>query len=164
MNRIEPTTIYIGHKAHQLFKELAGENGVASKYFFTQMLIREARAEATMLTADRLEKRLALIDEVNNEQVELINNPPKGQVFGYNYSTEPKKIYARIWAAHRRLSEKGWSDGKIHEYCLDRFGMDIKTEAMPQKSPKKNPNWVGGGKAAAKIKQAKEVSRKLEEE
>lgn len=156
-DRVRPTTQILGAKASRLLKELAAENGMRTKYFFTALLIREARAEATMLTAEKLKNRLALIDEVVAEQVDLINNPPKGQVFDYNYSTEPKKIYARIWAAHRRLSEKGWSDGKIHEYCLDRFGMDIKTEAMPQKSPKKNPNWVGGGKVAAKIKAARKV-------
>ena len=159
---IQPTTLFIGAKANELYHKLAGENGVASKYFFTQMLIREARSEATMLTADRLKERLALIDEVNNELVDIINNPPKEQLTDRDFSTRPKAIYAKVWEAHRRLSTRGWGEDKIHGYCLDRYGMDLKISKTPTKSPKSNPDWVGGGRVAQKIKQAKEVSRKIE--
>ena len=74
---LKPTTLYLGEKANQLLKELAEENSMASKFFFTKIIIREARAEATGLTADKLKARLKLIDEVNDELVDLINNPPK---------------------------------------------------------------------------------------
>lgn len=162
-DRVQPTTQILGAKASQLLKELATENGVKTRYFFTTLLIREARAEATMLTAEKLKNRLALIDEVVAEQVDLINDPPKCESLGIDYSTKPKTIYAKIWEAHRRLTEKGWGEEEIHDYCLKRYGMDIDITKNPNTSPKKNPNWVGGGKVAAKIKQAKEVSRKLEQ-
>lgn len=163
-DRVQPTTQILGAKASQLLKALAAENGTKTRYFFTTLLIREARAEATMLTAEKLKARLALIDEVVAEQVDLINCPPKAENLGYDYSTKPKTIYAKIWEAHRRLAERGWGDEQIHDYCLTRYGMDIDITKNPNTSPKKNPDWVGGGKAAAKIKQAKEVSRKLEVE
>lgn len=161
---IKPTTLFIGDKAHRLMKELAAENGMASKYFFTKMLIREAKSEATMLTADRLRERLKLIDEVNDELVELINNPPKTQLADRDFSKRPKSIYAKVWAAHKRLAKMGASEGEIHEYCLDRYGMDFDIMETPTKSPKKNPDWVGGGAVAEKIKKAKQISVELKDE
>ena len=161
---IKPTTLYLGEKANQLLKELAEENQMSPKFFFTKIIIREARAEATGLTADKLKARLQLIDEVNDELVDLINNPPKAQLAEREYSTEPKKIYAKIWEAHRRLGKQGYSEEAIHNYCLDMYGMDIKIRKTPTKSPKRNPDWVGGGPVAEKIKKAKETSRKIEVE
>lgn len=161
---IKPTTILLGEKASQLYKELAIENGIAPKFFFEKLVIREARAEATTLASEKLKERLKLIDEANDELVQMINCPPKAENLGYDYSTKPKTIYAKIWEAHRRLAEKGWGDERIHNYCLARYGMDIDITKNPNTSPKKNPNWVGGGKVAAKIKQAKEASRRLEVE
>lgn len=158
---IKPTTVLLGEKASQLFKELAVENGIAPKFFFTKIIVREARAEATTLTAEKLKERLKLIDEANDELIQMINCPPKCESLGIDYSTKPKTIYAKIWEAHRRLAEKGWGEEQIHDYCLKRYGMDIDITKNPNTSPKKNPDWVGGGKVAAKIKQAKEVSRKL---
>lgn len=161
---IRPTTVLLGEKASQLFKELAAENGIAPKVFFTKIIIREARAEAAALSSDRLKERLQLIAEAEDEWVDCVNNPPKCESLGIDYSTKPKTIYAKIWDAHRRLTEKGWGDEQIHDYCLARYGMDIDITKNPNTSPKKNPNWVGGGKVAAKIKQAKEASRKLKVE
>lgn len=159
---IKPTTTIIGEKANRLLKELSAENGLASKFFFTKIIIREARAEATALTGDKLKERLQLIDEVNDELVELINNPPKDQLADRDYSTNPKSIYMKIWATHKRLAEKGMTEGEIHDYCLDNYGMDFKIKTTPTKSPKRNPDWVGGGRVAQKIKNAKEVSKKIE--
>lgn len=159
---LKPTTLYLGEKANQLLKELAEENNMSPKFFFTKIIIREARAEATGLTADKLKERLELIDEVNDELVDLINNPPKAQLAEREYSTEPKKIYAKIWEAHRRLKKQGYTEEAIHDYCLDMYGMDLKIKKTPTKSPKRNPDWVGGGPVAEKIKKAKETSRKIE--
>ena len=159
---IQPTTLLLGEKANKLLKELASENGMASRFFFTKIIIREARAEATTLTADRLKERLKLIDEVNDELVDLINNPPKVQLGDKDYSTKPKSIYAKIWSAHKRMEKQGLSEAEIHDYCLTNYGMDFKIKETPTKSPKRNPDWVGGGKVAQKIKKAKEVSRKIE--
>ena len=161
---IQPTTLFLGEKASQLLKELAADNDMASRYFFTKIIIREAKAEAAALTSDRLEARLKLIDEVSDELADLISNPPQDQLNSYEYSTEPKKIYAKIWEAHRRLKRKGWGEAEIHDYCLTRYGMDIKIKKTPTKNPKQNPEWVGGGPVAGKIKKAKEVSRKIEVE
>lgn len=159
---IKPTTTIIGEKANRLLKELSAENGLASKFFFTKIIIREARAEATALTGDKLKERLQLIDEVNDELVDLINNPPKEQLADRDFSTNPKSIYMKIWATHKRLAEKGMTEGEIHDYCLDNYGMDFKIKTTPTKSPKRNPDWVGGGRVAQKIKNAKEVSKKIE--
>lgn len=159
---IQPTTLILGEKANKLLKELASENGMASRFFFTKIIIREARAEATTLTADKLKERLALIDEVNDELVDLINNPPKTLLADKDFSTNPKSIYNKIWDTHRRLARKGMSAGEIHEYCLDRYGMDFNIKETPTKNPKRNPDWVGGGAVAQKIKTARENSRKIE--
>ena len=159
---IKPTTTIIGEKANRLLKELSAENGLASKFFFTKIIIREARAEATALSGDKLKERLQLIDEVNDELVDLINNPPKEQLADRDFSTNPKSIYMKIWATHKRLAEKGMTEGEIHDYCLDNYGMDFKIKTTPTKSPKRNPDWVGGGRVAQKIKNAKEVSKKIE--
>lgn len=159
---IKPTTTIIGEKANRLLKELSAENGLASKFFFTKIIIREARAEATALAGDKLKERLQLIDEVNDELVDLINNPPKEQLADRDFSTNPKSIYMKIWATHKRLAEKGMTEGEIHDYCLDNYGMDFKIKTTPTKSPKRNPDWVGGGRVAQKIKNAKEVSKKIE--
>ena len=161
---LKPTTLYLGEKANQLLKELAEENSMASKFFFTKIIIREARAEATGLTADKLKARLQLIDEVNDELVDLINNPPKAQLADRDYSTDPKRIYQKIWEAHRRLKKQGHTEEAIHNYCLDMYGMDFKIKKTPTKNPKRNPDWVGGGPVAQKIKEAQEVSKKIEVE
>lgn len=161
---IQPTTLYLGEKANKLLKMLAEENQIASRYFFTKIIIREARAEATALTADKLKERLKLIDEVNDELVDLINNPPKYQLADRDYSTDPKRIYQRVWEAHRRLKAQGKSDADIHDYCITQYGLDFDINETPTKSPKRNPDWVGGGKVAEKIKKAKEASRKIEVE
>lgn len=159
---LKPTTLLLGEKANKLLKELASENGLASRYFFTKIIIREARAEATTLTADRLKKRLQLIDEVNDELVDLINNPPKVALADKDFSTVPKSIYTKIWSAHKRLAKKGMAEDDIHVYCMERYGMDFTIKATPTKTPKRNPDWVGGGAVAQKIKQAKKVSKKIE--
>lgn len=159
---IQPTTLFLGAKASELYHKLAAENGVSRKYFFTQMIIREARSEATMLVADRLKERLALIDEVNNELVDLINNPPKEQLADREYSTKPKVIYAKIWEAHRRLKARGWDEERIHGYCLDRYGMDFKISKTPTKTPKRNPMWTGGGRVAAKLKEKRRLKIEVE--
>lgn len=143
---IKPTTIFLGEKANQLFKELAVENGMASRFFFTKIILREARAEASMLTADKLEERLKLINEAEDELVDLINNPPKAEMIDYDYSTRPKSIYMKVWAAHKRLKERGWGEEEIRDYCLTRYGYDRPIKDEPQKTPKKNPNWKGGRK------------------
>lgn len=154
---LKPTTILIGEKADRLLRELAAENGLAAKYFYTKLIVREARAEATTLTADKLKERLQLIEEVNDELVDIINNIP--QSFAKeSASTSPKASYSKLWEAHRRLEKKGMSELEIHEYCLARYGMDIPAKKTPSKSPKKNPEWVGGGKVASKIKAAKKIS------
>lgn len=155
------TTLCLGEKATRLFEELAQENEMATRYFFTKIIIREARAEATMLTADRLKERLKLIDEVNDELVDLINNPPKYQLATHEYSTDPKRVYQRVWEAHRRLKKRGWRDADIHDYCLTQYGLDYDISKTPTKNPKRNPDWVGGGKVAEKIRKAKEESEKL---
>lgn len=164
MADLKPTTLFLGAKAHQLFSELANENQMARKFFLTKIIIREARAEATGLTADRLKARLQLIDEVNDELVDAINNPPKTQLADREYSTDPKRIYQKIWEAHRRLKKRGMDEKAIHDYCLDMYGMDFKIKKTPTKNPKRNPDWVGGGPVAQKIKEAQEVSRKIEVE
>lgn len=161
-NRIEPTTIYLGKKADQLLKQLAAENGISYKFFFTKMLVREARAEATTLTSDKMKERLALIDSVNDELVELINDPPI-EMLGVA-STNRKAIYTKIWSAHQRLEQRGWSAEDIHKYCLNRYGLDFAIDKTPTKSPKRNPEWCGGGRVANKIKEARENSRKIEVE
>lgn len=164
MADLKPTTLFLGAKAHQLFSELANENQMARKFFLTKIIIREARAEATGLTGDKLKARLQLIDEVNDELVDAINNPPKTQLADREYSTDPKRIYQKIWEAHRRLKKRGMDEKAIHDYCLDMYGMDFKIKKTPTKNPKRNPDWVGGGPVAQKIKEAQEVSRKIEVE
>lgn len=159
---LKPTTLFLGEKANKLLKLLASENGLASRYFFTKIIIREARAESATLTADKLKERLALIDEVNDELVDLINNPPKTQLADKDFSTVPKSIYTKIWTAHKRLAKKGASPEDIHAYCVERYGMDFDIKETPTKTPKRNPNWVGGGVMASKLKKAKEVSKKIE--
>ena len=161
---IKPTTLMLGEKANYLLHEMAKENGMAARYFFTKIIIREARSEATMLTSDKLADRLKLIEEVNDELVELINNPPKTAIADRETSTEPKKIYAKIWDTHKRLERRGWSAEQIHNYCISMYGMDKDIKKTPTKSPKRNPEWVGGGPVAQKIKEAQEVSRKIEEQ
>lgn len=159
---LKPTTLFLGEKANKLLKLLASENGLASRYFFTKIIIREARAESATLTADRLKERLQLIDEVNDELVDLINNPPKAQLADKDFSTAPKSIYTKIWTAHKRLAKKGASAEDIHAYCIDRYGMDFDIKETPTKTPKRNPDWVGGGVVAHKIKEANKVSKKIE--
>lgn len=161
---IKPTTVILGEKANELLHKLARENEIASKYFFTKIIIREARAEASTLTADKLKERLQLIEEVSDELVDLINNPPKEVIADWEYSTKPKSIYMKIWQAHKRLSKRGWSEESIHAYCLDRYGQDFKVKPTPQKTPKNNPEWVGGGTKAQKIREANAVSEELKEE
>lgn len=160
-SRLEPFSLPLGKKAVELLKQLAGENEMAAKYFYTKIIIREARSEAAGLTADRLKERLRLIDEANDELIELINNPPKNELQDREYSTNPKRIYQRLWEAHRRLKKRGVSEAAIHDYCLTRFGMDISPKKTPSKNPKLNPEWVGGGRVAAKIKQARKISVQL---
>ncbi len=164
MADLKPTTLFLGEKAHQLFSELAKENQMSRKFFLTKIIVREARAEATGLRADKLKARLQLIDEVNDELIDAINNPPKTQLADREYSTDPKRIYQKIWEAHRRLKKRGMDEEYIHNYCLDMYGMDFKIKKTPTKNPKRNPDWVGGGPVAQKIKDAQEVSRKIEVE
>lgn len=159
---IKPTTLMLGEKANKLLKLLSADNGMASKYFFTKIIVREARAEATALTADKLKERLKLIDEVEDELVDIINNPPKELVADWDYSMNPKSIYMRVWSAHKRLEKKGWSEEDIHAYCVENYGRDYNIKSTPTKTPKSNPDWVGGGVVAFKLKQAKEVSKKIE--
>lgn len=144
-NRIKPTTQIIGAKANQLLHELARENGVSTKYFVPFMLLREARSEATMLDGERLKKRLALIEDVQTELTLLINNPPREMLSDWDYSTKPKSIYMRVWQAHKRLEGRGASEEEIHKYCIDHYGIDFPVKQMPQRSPKANPEWAGGG-------------------
>ena len=159
---LKPTTVYLGEKAKQLLTELSAENDLASRFFFTKIIIREAKAELSALTGDRLKERLQLINEVNDELVELINNTPQMLASENNTSTEPRKVYLKIWRTHRRLEEKGWSKEEIHDYCLTRYGMDFDIKKTPTKTPKNNPDWVGGGAKAKEIKKARETSRKIE--
>lgn len=161
---IQPTTLLLGEKANELLHELARENGLASKYFFTKLIVREARSEATMLTADKLAKRLKLIDEVEDELVGLINNPPKVLVADVEYSTNPKSIYAKVWDTHKRLAKKGKTPEEIHDYCIKRYGIDYDIKETPTKSPKRNPDWVGGGASAEKIKKARKISVEMKDE
>lgn len=159
---IKPTTLMLGEKANKLLKLLSADNGMASKYFFTKIIVREARAEATALTADKLKERIKLIDEVEDELVDIINNPPKELVADWDYSMNPKSIYMRVWSAHKRLEKKGWSEEDIHAYCVENYGRDYNIKSTPTKTPKSNPDWVGGGASAQKIKTAVEVSKKIE--
>lgn len=160
---LKPTTLYLGEKAKQLLIELARENGMSPKYFFTKIILREARNEAASLSAEKLKRRLVLIDEVNDELMEFIKNPPKTEIDNREYSTNPKAIYMKVWKAHERLESKGWSAEEIHEYCLEMYGIDYPVKRTPTKSPKRNPDWVGGGAYAKKIKEAKEASKELNE-
>ena len=159
---LKPTTLMLGEKANKLLKQLSADNGMASKYFFTKIIVREARAEATTLTADKLKARIQLIDEVEDELVDIINNPPKELVADWDYSMNPRAIYMRVWSAHRRLEKRGWSAEDIHAYCIEHYGRDYKIKSTPTKSPKNNPEWVGGGVVAQKTKDANKVSRKIE--
>lgn len=159
---IKATTLFLGDKANELFKKLAAENGMNSRYFFTKLIVREARAEAAALDADRLKERLKLIDEVNDELTDLITNPPKEVISDWDYSMAPKSIYMRVWAAHKRLATQGKSEEEIHNYCIEKYGRDYNIKSTPTKNPKRNPNWVGGGVVSQKIKGAQEVSRKIE--
>lgn len=155
---LKPTTIFLGEKANQLLHELARENGLESRYFFTKLIIRDAQTEATALTADRLKERLELIRDVNDELTYIINNPPKSELADKDYSMEPRNIYRKIWIAKKRLAERGWSEEAIRAECLKRYGMDIDFTPTPKRNPKRNPNWTGGGRVAAKLKEAKRVS------
>lgn len=159
---IKPTTVYLGAKANRLLKELSEENGMLSRYFFTKLIVREARAEATTLSGDKLKDRLELISAVEDELVDIINNPPREMVADWDYSMNPKAIYMRVWTAHKRLESQGKTPEEIHEYCLKRYGVDYPVKETPQRSPKSNPDWTGGGKVAEKLKQAKETSRRIE--
>lgn len=143
---IKPTTIYLGEKANELLKELSAENGMLSRYFFTKIIAREARAEATALNGDKLKARLKLIGDVEDELVDIINNPPREMVADWDYSMNPKAIYMRVWQAHKRLAGQGKSEEEIHEYCIKRYGTDYPVKDMPQRTPKVNPNWTGGRK------------------
>lgn len=158
---IKPTTLFLGEKANELLHALARENGMASRFFFTKIIVREARTEATMLASDKLKERLRLIDDVNDELNQLIANPPKEQLADRECSTNPKRIYQKIWEAHRRLKKRGLSEEEIHDYCIGRYGMDVNINKTPSKNPKRNPDWVGGGKVSQKIKEARETSKRL---
>ena len=158
---LKPTTIYLGEKASKLLKELSAENEMASRFFFTKIIIREAKAEVSALAGDKLKERLRLINEVNDELQEIIVKAPHEMV-GAEVSTDPRKVYKKIWDTHKRLEKRGWSEGEIHDYCLTRYGMDFDIKKTPTKTPKNNPEWVGGGANAEKIKEARETSRKIE--
>lgn len=160
---LKPTTLYLGERAKQLLKELARENGMSTKYFFTKIILREARNEAASLSAEKLKRRLVLIDEVNDELMDYIKNPPKTQIDNREYSTNPRAVYMKVWKAHERLGIKGWSEEEIHDYCMEMYGIDYPVKRTPTKSPKRNPDWVGGGAYAKKIKEAKEASKGLNE-
>lgn len=159
---LEPTTLYLGEKANKLLKELAAENEMASRFFFTKIIIREARNSVAGLRGDKLKERLQLIDEANDELVNIINNAPFYLESVTDENTNPRKIYARIWDTHKRLEKKGLSKLEIHDYCLARYGIDFDIKKTPTKNPKSNPDWVGGGTKAKEIKQARETSRKIE--
>lgn len=143
---IQPTTLFLGEKANKLLKMLAVENGLASRYFFTKLIIREARSEVAMLSADKMKERLALIEEVNDELVDLINNPPKELLADTDFSTRPKSIYCKIWQTHKRMEKNGATPEDIHDYCISRYGMDFDIKKTPTKNPKRNPDWRGGGR------------------
>lgn len=159
---IKPTTVYLGEKANELLKELSAENGMLSRFFFVKLITREARAEATTLSGDKLKARLQLINDVEDELVNIINDPPREMVADWDYSMNPKAIYMRVWTAHKRLESQGKTQEEIHEYCIKRYGVDYPVKETPQRSPKANPEWVGGGRASEKIKQAKKASKKIE--
>lgn len=159
---LKPTTILLGEKANKLLHEMAAENGIATRYFYTKLITREARTRATTLSGEKLKNRLRLIDEVEDELSSIINNPPKVAIYDRDYSLNPHSIYCKIWQAHKRLEKQGKTPEEIHQYCIDRYGMDQGIATMPQKDPRRNPDWTGGGPVAQKIKKAKEVSRKIE--
>ena len=50
----------------------------------------------------------------------------------------------------------------IVQKIKEEFNIDYDIKDTPTKSPKRNPDWVGGGAVANKIKEAKETSRKIE--
>lgn len=129
--------IFMGEKGEQLLNELARENDMLPKYFYTKVLVREAKAEATMLPHEKLQKRLQLIDEVNDELVDIINTAPV-----VVEDATPRKVYARIWAQRKRWRSMGLSEEKIHNLCLQRYGFDPQPKRQPQKD--NNPEGKGG--------------------
>lgn len=132
-DKLNIVKILLGKKAQQLLNELARENDMLPKYYYTKILVREAKAEATMLPFEKLQARLQLIDEVNDELVDIINTAP---VIADDAS--PRQIYARVWAQRKRWRSMGFSEEEIHHLCLQRYGIDPQPKRMPQRN--NNPN------------------------
>lgn len=139
-SRVNPITFFLGNNALKLYKKLAGENSIDPLFFLIKLLVREGRAEATTLTGDKLKERLELIDKVNDELVDLINNPPKGYLVK-TYVDTPRATYSRVWAARKRLASRGWSEEDIHNYCLSNYGVDYNFKKTPKKNPTQYENW-----------------------
>lgn len=125
---LKPTTIFLGEKAAHLLHLMAGENGMAYEHFFTKLIIREARAEASMLSLDKLEERLKLIDEVADEQAYIVSNPTIEKATHKSPTTNPKSVYYKVWVMRERLKKKGWGEEEIHKYCMRRYGYDLKVK------------------------------------
>lgn len=138
---LKPTTIFLGEKAAHLLKLLAQENGMAYEHFFTKLILREARAEASMLSLDKLEERLKLIDEVADEQAYIVGNPTIEKAT-HHPTTNPKSVYYKVWVMRERLKRKGWVEEEIHKYCMRRYGYDIKVKKRIKIEDKSETNNV----------------------
>lgn len=138
---LKPTTILLGEKAAHLLKLLAQENGMAYEHFFTKMIIREARAEASMLSLDKLEERVKLIDEVADEQAYIVGNPTIEKTT-HTPTSNPKSIYYKVWVMRERLKKRGMSEEEIHKYCMKRYGYDLTIKKRIKVEDKSKPETI----------------------
>lgn len=133
-DKLKQVKILLGVKGIELLEALARENDMLPKYYYTKLLVREAKAEASMLPYEKLQKRLQLIDEVNDELVDIINTAP-----AMTGNATPRTLYTRIWAARKKWRSMGFSEEEIHNLCLERYGYDPR----PKRQPQKNNNPTG---------------------
>lgn len=136
-DKLKQVKILLGVKGIELLEQLARENDMLPKYYYTKVLVRVAKAEASMLPHDKLQKRLQLIDEVNDELVDIINTAP-----AMTETATPRQLYSRIWAARKKWRSMGFSEEEIHHLCLERYGFDTQPKRQPQKN--NNPEGLGG--------------------
>lgn len=122
--------LYLGDKARELLEAMAKEANIKPKYFLTKLLLYQARARAVVLTADKLQERLKLIEEVDDELTDYVNRETWQPL---NTLTDERAVYKKIWMMRKRLEQRGMTDKQIHDFCMRRYGRDFKIAKTPEK-------------------------------
>lgn len=127
-------TVSMGEKAYELYRELANDANISTRFMLTRILLREARATSAILPSEKLARRLELIDSVEDELSEKMFRPPQKTV---KTSERAKNRYQKIWTAHRRLARRGLTPKEIHNYCMKNYGEDIDIGGKTRKKKNK---------------------------